>query len=131
MACIALFPGSTHAAGIFVDTCGNSQTFVLANSSVFQCSIGNTNATNAIGGGTGVAGRNFFENHLSPIHFYGDTDAFAGNSTWTMTTNPTWDAGILLVPTFLELDGSVKLQGPGSSLTITLTGLLGGAAQVI
>jgi len=124
-------PVSMQGAGIFVEPCGNNQNFVGATSSVFQCSIGNTTATNAIGGSAGAAGLDYFVNHLSPIHFYGDTDAFAGAATWTVTTNPSWGPNVVKVPTFLELDGSVKLQGPGSVLAITLTGLLGGAAQVI
>jgi hypothetical protein len=127
----AICAAPAHGAGIFVDPCGNNQNFAGGSSTVFQCIIGNTAATNAIGGGTGAAGANFFVNHLSPIHFYGDTDAFAATATWTVTTNPNWGAGVVSVPTFLELDGAVKLQGPGSSLTITLTGLLGGPIQTI
>jgi hypothetical protein len=119
-----------HGAGVFVDACGAVQNFSGDLSTAAHCSIGTT-ADNAIGGASGVAGRNFFENHLSPIHFYGDDDAFAGVGVWTVTTNPTWSPGVILVDTFLRLDGSVKMQGPGSLLTITLTGTLGGPAQTI
>ena len=117
-----------HGAGIFIDACGGVEAFTGGGSAVVHCSIGTT-ADNAIGGSTGIALSNFFENHLSPIHFYGDTDAFAGMGTWKVTTFPTWD--VATVGTYLELDGSVKLQGPGSKLVITLTGTLGGPAQVI
>jgi len=119
---------AARGAGIFVDACGGTENFVGGASAVISCSIG-TAAVNTIGGGTGVAQLNSFENHLSPIHFYGDTDAFVGTATWTMTTNPTWD--VPTAWTYLELDGSVKLQGPGSQLVITLSGVLGGPAQVI
>ncbi len=125
---VVAFTPLAHGAGIFIDACGVNQNFAGGFAVVAHCSIG-TAADNAIGGSAAVAGNNFFVNNLSPIHFYGDTDAFAGVATWTVTSNPVFDAGVTTVGTFLRLDGSVKMQGPGSSLVITLTGLLGGAAN--
>ncbi|UUX95078.1 PEP-CTERM sorting domain-containing protein [Aquabacterium sp. J223] len=119
----------SQAAGVLVAPCGTS-VFDGTFATVVHCSVGST-ADNAIGGGSAVAGLDHFENHLSPIHFYGDTDAFDQTQTWTMTSSPTWSPGVTEVMTHLGLDGSVKLQGPGSSLTITLTGLLGGPALAI
>lgn len=119
-----------HAGGVLVAPCGDPVEFAADVSTVVHCSIGTT-ADNAIGGSSAVAGLDHFENHISPVHFYGDSDAFAGSATWVVTSSPSWSAGVTSVPTLLELDGAVKLQGPGSSLTITLTGLLGGPALVI
>lgn len=123
----AIVPAA-YGAGIFIDACGVNQNFAGDLATVAHCSIG-SQADNAIGGAGGLAGLNGFANNLSPIHFYGDHDAFNETATWTITTNPTWDANVTTVMTFLRLDGAVKLQGPGSSLTITLTGQLAGGAQ--
>lgn len=114
-----------YAAGVFTDPCGAVDNFAGGTSVISQCNIGGGAAQNSIGQGAGLAGLNNFENHLSPIHYYGTTDNFApGPQTWTVTTNPTWDTAT--TNTYLRLDGAITLQGPGSSATITLSGHLGG-----
>lgn len=116
---------SVRAAGLFTDPCGAVDNFVGGTSAISQCNVGGGAAQNTIGQGAGLAGLNNFENHLSPIHYYGTTDNFSpGPQTWTVTTYPTWDAAT--TNTYLRLDGAITLQGPGSSATITLTGHLGG-----
>src|SRR4051812_10943326 len=92
-----MFVPAVYGTGVLVAPCGAPQTFIGNVSTTIHCSIG-TAADNAIGGASAVAGLDNFENHLSPIHFYGDTDAFTGTGTWTVTSNPTWDAGVISVP---------------------------------
>lgn len=124
---LVLMPAA-YGAGIFIPPCGPIQNFSGDIAVTSHCSLG-SDADNAIGNAGGVAGNNFFVNNLSPIHFYGDTDNFDRTPSWTSVTSPTWDASVITVDTFIRLDGSVKLQGPGSQLTITLTGVLSGGAQ--
>jgi hypothetical protein len=118
------------AAGIFTDPCGAVDNFAGGASAISQCNVGGGAVQNTIGQGLGLAGFNNFANHLSPIHYYGTSDAFApGAKSWSVTTNPTWDTAT--TNTYLRLDGAITLQGPGSSATITLRGELGGEALVI
>lgn len=124
---LILQPASVRAAGIYTDPCGAVDVFAGGTSAISQCNVGGGAAQNTIGQGAGLAGLNNFDNHLSPIHYYGTTDSFSpGPQDWTVTTNPTWNTDT--TNTYLRLDGVITLQGPGSSAKITLRGHLGGDA---
>jgi hypothetical protein len=123
------YPLAALADGTFSSPCGDAN-FVGPDSPTLSCNVGGGTTQNAIGKGSGVAGLDNFDNHLSPIHYYGTTDAFApGPRDFVVTTNPTWD--VLTTGTYLRLDGIVTLQGPSSSVEITLRGHLGGPDLVI
>ena len=118
-------PSAALAAGTFIDACANKSVFVGPTSTLFVCAIGaNGSATS---GGTGVAGLDFFENHISPLHLSGfkTGDLFLG-LPFEDDTSPTWN--IPQTNTLLELDGSVKVAAgdPNAYITLTLIGILGG-----
>ena len=122
-------PPAALADGTFTSPCGVDN-FVGPDSATLSCNVGGGSTQNAIGKGSGVAGLDNFDNHLSPIHYYGTTDAFdPGPQTFVTTTTPTWD--VLTTGTYLRLDGFITLQGPGSSASISLRGHLGGPDLVI
>jgi hypothetical protein len=121
-------PSAALAAGTFIDPCANTSVFVGPTSTIFICLIGANGSSTS--GGTGVAGLDFFENHISPVHLSGfkQGDLFLGN-TYEQDTSPTWN--IAQTPTLLELDGSVKVAAndPNAYITLTLIGILGGCVN--
>ena len=81
--------------------------------------------------GTGIAGQNFFENHLSPVRDLGTIDGKTVTFFHEVTTSPTWDATVTEVPTHLGLDGEVKLFTTAAFVNFSMTGRLGGPALTI
>jgi hypothetical protein len=75
-----------------------------------------------------VAGQNFFETHLVPIHDVGTIDGNTEIFTHTVQSSPVWDANVLKVPTHLGLDGEVKLMNDAAFVILDMTGTLGGPA---
>jgi hypothetical protein len=117
-------PLTAWANGSFTSPCGTDN-FIGPDSATLSCNVGGGATQNAISKGGGNAGLDNFINHISPVHYYGTSDAFApGPVTFVTTTNPSWD--VAQTGTYLRLDGIITLQGPSSSATISLRGHLGG-----
>lgn len=110
---------------------GDNGAFLGPFAPVQVCAAGNMRTTQTVGG---TAGLDFFLNTIdinvdNTLAAVGENHTVVGRST----TNPTWD--VLNTLTFLRLDGTVRIQpqGPNDnpSVTITLTGMLGGPALQI
>ena len=133
-----LSPEAASAAGVYSDNCGVGNTaFGGLGALPPQCilgfpAVGNTPGTAQASVVNTDAGHDFFNNGIGMVY---DTSALdqgqAAGYTFTLTTNPNWDPGIALVPTFLGLLGTVQIPDTGGSIIITVTGLLGGPIQTI
>jgi hypothetical protein len=79
-----------------------------------------------------TAGLDFFNNGIGMVYDTSSLDqGQATGYTFSVVTNPTWDPSVLMVPTFLGLQGTVQIPDLTGSISFVLTGLLGGAAQTI
>ena len=124
----ALGPAPAIAGGTFIDPCGNKDVYTGQVSKLFICAIGANGSSSSAG--TGVAGQDFFENHISPVHLSGFLPGDVANGlVYEDDTNPTWDVPKTF--TLLELDGRVKVDAhdPNASITLTLIGILGGCVN--
>ncbi len=115
--------------GVFYDNQGFYDEFIGCKSSTNTWTMGSSSGTDA---GVGVAGLNWFSNHISPISITCD----AGNGPYTfwagcLTNFPTCPTGDAPLNTYLQLDGTITLSSPDAFVDIELTGGAGGSALVI
>jgi len=123
-----LGPALAIADGVFTDPCGVTVKYKGHSSGVLVCALGMNGRSTS--GGTGDAGLNFFENHISPVHLSGFVQGEGPiTAVYTDVTSSTWSTAT--THTLLELDGRVKVAAgdPNANITLTLTGLLGGPLQ--
>ena len=92
---------SAIGAGLYEDPCGDIHPFLGGSSAVIFCVVPGGGESNSAG--TGIAGQNFFENHLSPVRDLGTIDGKTVTFFHEVTTSPTWDATVTEVPTHLGL----------------------------
>jgi PEP-CTERM motif len=140
-ACLA--PGIVLASGFYSDNCPGGPAVNVAfsgnNASPGPCIIGfansNPNGPPATATPTIMntnAGLDFFNNGIGMVYDTSSLDqGQATGYTFSVVTNPTWDPNVNMVPTFLGLEGTVQIPDPTGTLSIVLTGLLGGLVQTI
>ncbi|MGD0551210.1 MAG: PEP-CTERM sorting domain-containing protein [Sedimentisphaerales bacterium] len=122
---ILALAAQARADGLFYDNQGAYDPFIGCTSSVNTWTMGSSNGEDA---GKGVAGLDWFSNHISPVSITCD----AGNGpyffTATCDTNPTWTYSPAYC--YLRLDGTITLSSPDAFVDIVLTGTMG-AGQLI
>lgn len=125
---MVLCPISALADGVFVDPCGQTDNFIGPSSQTFVCPIGIAGSSTSAGGA--IAGFDFFINHISPVHLSGfQPGEFIPGIPYRSISFPGWD--VVKTSTFLELDGTVRVDAhdPTAFITLTLIGILGGCVN--